>query len=354
MRKLTLFSAALILISFFILHTGRAAGDKDDAASVAPLIAQGDQFFEKKQFEKAMERYKKADKDSHHDCAECYLRMVRVEKYTGDLSAALDDAKHAVKAAGDDKKLAATAHMVRGTLLAQMAGKPKDKKLKEAEDEFRQALALDSTQQSAHYSLGVILMRQERDADGIAELNVYVASPGAGPKTIEKARTMIADPIRAREPFAPDFSFVALEGETISNSALPRKSCPPRLLCRHVMPSLPTSARRWLTLHKKFSDRPFQIVGVSSDTDEDKWKTFIATNRMTWPAYIDLPGSLQALFEIHEFPTYIVLDRNGVIQMRQSGWDIEIGSQIEEAINKALKKPYNPGAPQGTATKGQN
>lgn len=193
MRKLTLFSAALILISCFILHTGRAAGDKDDAASVAPLIAQGDQFFEKKQFEKAMERYKKADKDSHHDC-------------------------------------------VWGTW------------------------------------------------------------------------------------------------------------CPP---CRASVPTL-------VNIHKKFSDRPFQIVGVSSDTDEDKWKTFIATNRMTWPEYIDLPGSLQALFEIHEFPTYIVLDRNGVIQMRQSGWDIEIGSQIEEAINKALKKPYNPEAPRGTATKGQN
>ena len=352
MRKLTLFSAALILIPFLIVPAGRAAGDKDDAASVAPLIAQGDQFLAKKQFEKAMEAYKKADKNSHHTCAECYLRMVRVEKYTGDLSAALEDAKHAVKAAGDDKKLAASAHMVRGTLLAQMAGKPKDKKLKEAEDEFREALALDPAQQSAHYSLGVILMRQERDADGIAELNVYVASPGAGPKTIEKARTMIADPIRAREPFAPDFSFVALEGDTISNSTLRGKVvlldfwgtwCPP---CRASVPTL-------VNIHKKFSDRPFQIVGVSSDTDEDKWKTFIAANKMTWPEYIDLPGSLQALFEIHEFPTYIVLDRNGVIQMRQSGWDIEIGGQIEDAINKALKKPYNPEATQATATKGQ-
>jgi peroxiredoxin len=81
-----------------------------------------------------------------------------------------------------------------------------------------------------------------------------------------------------------------------------------------------------VNLYKKFSDRPFQIVGVSSDTEENKCKAFIAANKMTWPEYIDLPGSLQALFEIHEFPTYIVLDRNGVIQMRQSGWDTEIGS----------------------------
>lgn len=352
MRRLLLFSALPALI-FFCVLTGTLAANDKDAASVAPLLAEGDKLFAKKQFEKAMEAYRKADKDSHHTCAECYLRMVRVEKYTGNLSMALDDAKHAVKAAGDDKKQAAMAHMVRGALLSQMAGKPKDKKLKEAEDEYRQALALDPAQVSAHFSLGFILLRQERDADGIAELNAYIGLPGADPKTIQKARTIIADPIRAREPFAPDFSFATLEGETISNSALRGKVvlldfwgtwCPP---CRESVPTL-------VNIHKKFSDRPFQIVGVSSDTDEDKWKTFIAANKMTWPEYIDLPGSVEALFDIHEFPTYIVLDRNGVIQMRQSGWDIEIAGQLEEAINKALKKPYNAENTPATATKVQN
>lgn len=352
MSKLLLFSAALVLIVSVVVPGIRADSDKD-VASVAQLIAEGDHLFAKKQFEKALEVYRKADKDSHHACAECYLRIVRVEKYTGDLSAALDDAKHAVKAAGDDKKQAALAHMIRGALLSQMAGKPKDKKLKEAEDEFRQALALDPTQASAHYSLGFILMRQERDADGIAELNVYVGLPDADPQTVQKARTIIADPIRAREPFAPDFSFATLEGATISNSALRGKVvlidfwgtwCPP---CRESVPTL-------VNIQKKYSDRPFQMVGVSSDTDEDKWKAFIAAKKMTWPEYIDLPGSVLGLFEIHEFPTYIVLDRNGVIQMRQSGYDIETGGQIEEAINKALKKPYNAETSQVPATKGQN
>jgi peroxiredoxin len=352
MGKLSSFSTVLVFAFLFVIPAGRAASDKD-ADSVTQLIAEGDHFFTQKHFDKAMDAYRKADKDSRHTCAECYLRMVRVEKYTGDLSTALEDAKHAVKAAGDDKKQAAMAHMVRGALLSQMAVKAKDKKLKEAEDEFRQALALDPTQASAHFSLGFILMRQERDADGIAELNLYVGLPGADPKTIDKARVIIADPIRAREPFAPDFSFATLEGATISNSALRGKVvlldfwgtwCPP---CRESVPTL-------VGLQKKFSDRPFQIVGVSSDTDQDKWKTFIAAKKMTWPEYIDLPGSVQALFDIHEFPTYIVLDRNGVIQMRQSGYDIETGGQIEEAINKALKKPYNPEATQAAATKGQN
>jgi hypothetical protein len=109
-----------------------------------------------------------------------------------------------------------------------------------------------------------------------------------------------------------------------------------------------------VSIHKKFSDRPFQIVGVSSDNDEDKWKAFIAAQKMSWSEYIDLSGSVQALFEVHEFPTYIVLDRGGVIQMRQSGLGPETGEELQEAINKALKKPYNPATTQGIATKGQN
>jgi len=143
MRRVSVLSAMVLL--YCAVSPGHAAANKD-AASAAQLIAEGDKLVERKQFEKAMEAYKKADKVSNHTCAECFLRMVRVNKYTGNLSEALDDAKHAVKAAGDDKKEAAKARMVRGTLLAQMAGKPKDKKLKESEDEFREALTLDPAQ----------------------------------------------------------------------------------------------------------------------------------------------------------------------------------------------------------------
>ncbi len=353
MHKSLPFPFVWVLILFLVVPTAQAAGDKNDPAAVSQLMAEGDRLVAKKQFEKAMEAFKKADKVSNHTCAECFLRLVRVNRYIGDLSEALDDAKHAVKAAGDDKKEAAKAHMVRGTLLAQMAGKPKDKKLKEAEDEFRQALTSDPTQPNGHYSLGFVLLRQERDAEGIAELNVYIASPGAEAKIVQKARAIIADPIRAREPFAPDFSFVTMEGETISNDALRGKVvlldfwgtwCPP---CRASVPTL-------INLHKKFGDRPFQMVGVSSDTDEGKWKAFIATQKMNWSEYIDLSGSVEALFEVHEFPTYIVIDRNGIIQMRQSGLDNATGLELEDAINKALKKPYNAETPKAIATTGQN
>jgi tetratricopeptide (TPR) repeat protein len=191
---------------------------QESASAVAQAIAQGDLYQSKKKFDLALDAYHKADKLSHHTSALCYLKIASVERKLGDFSSALDNAKHAVKAAGEDKTLAIQAHLVRATLLTQMSGKPTDKKLKEAEAEIRQALALDPAQPLAHFDLGVVLLKQERDAEGLAELNAFVSSPGGNAATVAKARRFIASPIRAREPFAPDFSFVTHENKVVSNA----------------------------------------------------------------------------------------------------------------------------------------
>src|SRR5215472_4389610 len=101
------------------------------------------------------------------------MKLASVERKLGDFSTALDDAKRAAKVAGDDKNAAAGAHLFRATLLTQMSGKPTDKKLREAEEELRQAITLDSGSTITHYDLGVVLLKQERDPEGLAELNNY-------------------------------------------------------------------------------------------------------------------------------------------------------------------------------------
>jgi len=330
---------ALLLAVFFLAAFVEPAQSQESADAVAQALAQGDAFLSHKNFDKARQAYLKADKLSHHTCGECFLRMLRADRQAGDLSAALDDAKRAAKAAGDDKVLAARAHMARGVLLAQMSGKPSDKKLREAVDELHQALELDPGQAMAHFNLGEILIQQERDDDGILELKNYIAAPGADPKMVSEARRIIANPILAREPFAPDFSFATPEGETIANAALRGKVvlldfwgtwCPP---CRESVPML-------ADIRKKFLNRPFQIIGISSDEDEQAWKSFIAAHHMDWSEYRDNSGQVQELFKINAFPTFIVLDRDGVIRFRQSGLSAGLSQEeLEEAINKALKRP---------------
>jgi len=172
-------------------------------------------------------------------------------------------------------------------------------------------------------------------------MNAFVAAPTANPATVAEARRIIASPIRAREPFAPDFNFTTLEKENISNTSLRGKVilldfwgtwCPP---CRESVPII-------RNLNKRYSGKPFQLVGVSSDDDEDVWRTYIEAQHMNWSEYIDLSGDVQSAFKIESFPTYIVLDKDGVVRYRQSGLGESTQGDIEDAINKALKRNSDP------------
>ncbi len=314
---------------------------QEPADPVSAAIAQGDAFASKRKYDLAMESYRKADKLCHHNSAACYLKIAGLERKTGDLPGALDDAKHAIKVAGDDKHTAVEARLFRATLLSQMSSKPSDKKLKEAEDELRQSLALDSSAGILHYDLGFILIKQERDPEGVAEMNAFLAAPGADPATAAEARNIIANPVRARTPFAPSFSFTSLENEKISSEALRGKVvlldfwatwCPP---CRASIPSIKG-------LQGKYAGKAVQIISISSDSDEQAWRSFVAAQHMNWTEYIDLPRSIQNAFGVDSLPTYVVIDKDGVVRFRQSGFGNETPGEIEEAINKALKRDPDP------------
>jgi thiol-disulfide isomerase/thioredoxin len=331
--------AALSILLFILASVPICAQTPSDP--FAQALAQGDFYQSKKKFDLALDAYHKADKLCHHSSAPCYLKIASVERRLGDFPSALEDAKRAEKAAADNKAVAIQAHLFRATLLTQMSGKPSDKKLREAEDELHQALALDSSTPVTHFNLGMVLLKQERDAEGLAEMNTYVSMPDADPATVVEARRIIASPIRARAPFAPDFSFTTHENENLSNAALHGKVvlldfwgtwCPP---CRESVPVV-------RGLQKKYAGKMFQIVGISSDDDEEVWRTFIQAQQMSWSEYIDLSGKVQQAFKIDSFPTYIVLDKDGVIRYRQSGFGEATQADLEEAINKALKRESDP------------
>lgn len=320
-------------------------------APVASLIKEGDNYLANRNYNKALQSYQKAEKVSRHECALCLLREIEVYKVAGDFDAALDCAKKAEKEAGDNKVVAADALLAHANLLAALASKPKDKKLAQAVADTRQAITLDPTDNLAHFNLGVLLMKQEQDADGAAELKAYLASSNTDAETAKAAREDTADPRRAREPYAPEFSFTTLESEQVSLASLHGKValldfwgswCPP---CRA---SIPTIA----SLQKDFAKKGVEFVGISSDDDAQAWQKFVAANRMVWPEYLDSDRQVQKAFQVDSFPTYIVLDGNGVIRFRQSGFAEQMsGREIADALDKALKvKPEAPAASTANST----
>jgi len=314
---------------------------QSSADPVAQALSQGDLYFSKRKYQLALDAYHKADSLSHHSSAQSYLKMAAAELKLGDFPSALDDAKHAVKTAGNDKVLGVRSHLLRANLLTQMSGKPTDKKLKEAEGEIREALALNEASPIAHYDLGFVLLKQERDAEGIAELNKFLSMPGADSETATEARRLVANPMRARAPFAPEFSFTTQDKQDLSNAALRGKVvlidfwatwCPP---CRESVPSL-------RNVNKKYAGKPFQLVSISSDEDADAWKTFVKAQHMEWLQYLDLSGDVRHSFKVESYPTFIVMDKDGVIRFRQSGEGPATEGELEDAIAKYLKRDSDP------------
>jgi cytochrome c biogenesis protein CcmG/thiol:disulfide interchange protein DsbE len=308
---------------------------------VKQAIADGDLWLSKRKYQAALDCYYRADKLSHHTSPDALLRIAAIEKKAGMLSDAASDAKKAIAAAGENKHLAAKARVVRAGLLAQMAQKPTDKKLKEAEEELRAAVALEPALPGARYDLGVILLRQERDSEGLAEMNAVLAMPATDSTMAIEARRMIVNPVRARTPFVPKFSFTTREKQVVSNASLRGQVtlidfwgtwCPP---CRASVPLLKN-------VQKKYAGKSFQLVSVSSDDDEEAWEKFIVAQRMDWSEYLDSSGDVQKIFRVDSYPTYIVVDKDGVVRYRQSGLGQETETDIEDAINKALKRESDP------------
>jgi peroxiredoxin len=201
---------------------------------------------------------------------------------------------------------------------------------------FRQALALDEARPIIHYNLGVVLMQLNHDDEGVAEIKQYLKSQPKG-GFAETARKLAENPRRARENYAPDFSFTSMQGEYIALDDLKGKVvvldfwgtwCPP---CVESVPEL-------RNLHKRYSkEESFVLLGISSDRDEEVWKEFTDKNKMVWPQYRDENRKIQNAFNIRAYPTYIVIDHEGIVRYQSSGFGWGRAANLEDAIKKQMK-----------------
>ena len=79
------------------------------------------------------------------------------------------------------------------------------------------------------------------------------------------------------------------------------------------------------------------MIGVSSDTEAEKWKAFIVNNQMVWPQYIDRNRRVQMAFAIRAYPTYILIDHEGIVRFRSTGSGWEQTANLEDVIRKHIK-----------------
>ncbi|HEY5837768.1 MAG TPA: redoxin domain-containing protein [Pyrinomonadaceae bacterium] len=320
------------------LLTGLTAGaQQPNGATYEDEIQTGRNFMRQRKYEDALKAFKRANDLKGKTSAEAYLAMANAYMGLEAFKNVAQSADKVVEFAANNPELQAQAYNLKAIAIQRQSDGGKDqKKLQEAETVFRQAVTAKADYAESRYNLGVVLLQQNRDPEGIAELRKYLE---LAPDQFfsADARKIIENPRRAREPFAPDFSITTSEGEYISLDDLKGKVvlldfwgtwCPP---CVASLPAL-------RTLNKKFTkSEKFVLLGISSDGDEDKWSNFIVKQEMVWPQFLDRQRAVQRAFRVSAFPTYIVLDHEGVIRFRTSGSSFEREAELSHAIEKQIK-----------------
>ena len=301
-------------------------------------VDQGRDLLEEGKYNEAVKVFKKADKASGNTCVECQLGLAAAFNHLGAYNEALKNTQSAMKLSSD------TAHLIRanhhqGLALFAMAGDD-PAKLKQAEEAFRRTLKLSQGKaNTARFNLGMVLLKQSRDAEGVALLKEYVEKEPES-KDAEYAKSLIANPVRARKNLVPEFEAVTLTGDYLTAEELHGKvvlldfwftSCPP---CIKALPGL----RR---IHRKMGDDHFVLVSVSTDQDQATLKEFIAKNGMEWPQVWDKNHELARKLKVESYPSYILVNHEGEIVYSTRGWseriDMEIGQKVASAV-KAAKK----------------
>jgi len=310
---------------------------QEPAATFEEEIANGRELLKRRRFEDALKSFKRANDLKGKTSAEAFYLMANAYMGLEAYKTAAQSCDSAAQFAGDNVELQAQAYNLKGVALQKQADVKDIKKLQEAEAALRQAISVKSDFSDAYYNLGFVLMQQNRDPDGAAELKKFLEMAPNDSK-VEIARKLIDNPRRAREPFAPEFSLTTAEGEYISLDELKGKVV---LLdfwgtwCGPCVASVPALR----DLNKKYAkESGFVMIGVSSDGDEDKWKTFTAKEKMVWPQYLDRDHAVQRAFAVRAFPTYVVIDPEGVIKYRAVGASFEKEANLTDAISKAIKR----------------
>lgn len=304
---------------------------------VAQNVLEAESLLAKGEFAKAAKLLRKAVKD-HPDNFEVQITLSRAYVGAGASKDAAAAARAAIELAQTDPQRA-LAHNGLGVALFA-SGDADSAQFLEAANAFEKVLEISKGQaNSARASLAEVLLQLEQDDRAVELLREYLEIDPDAPRA-RRAQQLIENPLTARVAIARSFDIATLDGEFLALDELKGSVvlldfwatwCKP---CHLAVPGL-------RSLAKKRDKAPFELISISTDSDQEKLKLFIDENRMNWPQVWDERGEIARDYGVTSYPTYVVIDHEGVVVYRSSGWgsskDMEIRNEVNRAIRAARK-----------------
>lgn len=302
---------------------------------VAVSTARGYALLERRLNDEAIRVFREADELAGGRSPEVLIGLARAYYQLGASASAEKAARRALTLAADAPLLRAAAQNMIG--LAVLANAEDDpEQLAEAESLLREAfVGAGEGTPLIGFNLAEVLMRLGRDEEAVPLLEDFLAiDPDSS--HADRARALLADPRRARENIVPAFSMVTLDGRYLTPKDFAGRAvlldfwgtwCVP---CRNATPAL----RR---LAKRNSDQPFVLIGVSNDSSRQVLERYLEEHGVGWPQVWDQSGELRKTFQIRGFPTYVLIDHEGRVVHRTSGWSPATQRFLAREIKAAVK-----------------
>lgn len=282
----------------------------------------------------AVDAYKKANKIAGGNCGDCLRQIVILDSKMGDFKAAAEAASELTTIAATPQEKSGAESMRGQAIYAQGGEKPKPAQLQEADQALKAAIADDPNNATARYVDGVVLARLGQMDAAKQQFEQCLACESPNDPSYVRTKHFAENPALSFAKRAPAFTVTALDGTKFTLDEMGGRVvlidfwatwCGP---CNEELPHMKKIA-------KEFAGQPLVIISVSWDSDDAKWRAFVAKNEMTWVQYRDANHELTKQFGINAIPHYFTIDSDGVLTSEMLGEGSDVEGKLKKLVAKA-------------------
>ena len=190
-----------------------------------------------------------------------------------------------------------------------------EQSLEKSEAALARASAYDPTDEPLRMLHAHVLAALHRDEDASREFIACAAIPGTSSTECTRALKLSHNAELGRLEPAPSFKATTMDGQPVSLDALAGKVV---LIdfwgswCHFCV----RDSGYVQSMLDSFDPKSFVLLEVDEGDTPDTWSNYVKSNRMQGVQVQDANRQLQSLFHVSGFPTYIILDRDGLIHNR--------------------------------------